>query len=379
MKSSATHMRQPSEEPPRSRARRLVRAARMALYPRPSGATRERLDRLVHYAKSHERALILTHDNPDPDSIAAGVALAFLLEKLAGVEAIVAYGGIVGRAENRALVKVLKLPVVPVARVLFDDYDLICMVDTQPEQGNHSLPARHFPDVVIDHHPERPDSHLAPIADVGGPIGATSTVLAEYFRASGLKVPTQVATALFYGIKADTRDLGRQTTRQDIDAYLWLFPMADKDALSEIEHPKLPEDYFRLYHTAIERALLYEDAVVCDVGEIYSPDMVAEVAERFMYLEGVRWSLAFGDYENAIYFSIRTSDRRMNAGRLIREVIEERGGSAGGHGTMAGARLPVKGLSAFARRKLREEVVRAFLDAFGVRARKGKRIVLPRT
>jgi nanoRNase/pAp phosphatase (c-di-AMP/oligoRNAs hydrolase) len=369
-------MRQHIEEPPRSRSRRLMRAARMALYPRSADATRARLDRLVHYARSHERALILTHDNPDPDSIAAGVALAYLLEKLAGVEAIVAYGGIVGRAENRAFVKVLKLPVVPVSRVVFDDYDLICMVDTQPEQGNHSLPARHFPDVVIDHHPERPDSHLAPIADVGGPPrGATSTVVAEYFRASGLKVPSQVATALFYGIKADTRDLGRQTTKQDVDAYLWLFPMTDKDALGEIEHPKLPDDYFRLYHTAIERALVFEDVVVCDLGDIYAPDMVAEVAERFMYLEGMRWSLAFGEYEDAVYYSVRTNDRRMNAGRLMRDVIEEKGGSAGGHGTMAGARLPMKGLSSAARKRLREDVVRAFLDAFGVKARKGKKLV----
>jgi len=368
-------MRQPSEEPPRTRSRRLVRHARVALYPRSADATRARLDRLIQYARSHERALILTHDNPDPDSIAAGVALAHLLEKLAGVEATVAFGGIVGRAENRALLRVLKLPVVPVSRIEIDDYDLICMVDTQPEQGNHSLPARHFPDIVIDHHPERPDSHLAPIADVGGPIGATSTVLAEYFRASGLKVPTQVATALFYGIKADTRDLGRQTTKQDVEAYLWLFPMTDKDALGEIEHPKLPDDYFRLYHTAIERALVFEDVVVCDLGDIYAPDMVAEVAERFMYLEDMRWSLAFGEYDDALFYSVRTGDRRMNAGRLIRDVIEQKGGSAGGHGTMAGARLPVNGLSAAAHKRLREDVVRAFLDAFGVKAKKGKKLV----
>jgi nanoRNase/pAp phosphatase (c-di-AMP/oligoRNAs hydrolase) len=89
----------------------------------------------------------------------------------------------------------------------------------------------------------------------------------------------------------------------------------------------------------------------------------------------MRWSLAFGEYEDAIYYSIRTSDRRMNAGKLIRDVIEGKGGSAGGHGTMAGARLPVKGLSAAARRRLKEEVVRDFLDAFGVRARKGKKLV----
>jgi nanoRNase/pAp phosphatase (c-di-AMP/oligoRNAs hydrolase) len=370
-------MRHPADEQSRARGARHVtlRAARMALYPRHGESTRVKLDRLIEYARGHKRALILTHDNPDPDSIAAGVALAHLLEKLGGIEASVAYGGIVGRAENRALVRVLKLPVVPVARVVFDDFDLICMVDTQPEQGNHSLPARHFPDVVIDHHPERPDSHLAPISDVGGPIGATSTVLADYFRASGLKVPVQVATALFYGIKADTRDLGRQTTKQDVDAYLWLFPMTDKDALGEIEHPKLPEDYFRLYHTAIEKALVYGDAVVCDLADIYAPDMVAEVAERFSFLEDVKWSLSFGEYEDNLYYSLRTSDRRMNAGRLIREVIEAKGGSAGGHGTMAGARLSVKGLSAPARKRLRDDVVRAFLDAFGVKARRGKKLV----
>jgi nanoRNase/pAp phosphatase (c-di-AMP/oligoRNAs hydrolase) len=348
----------------------------MALYPRHLASVKEKLDRLLQYARSHKNALILTHDNPDPDSIAAGVALAHLLEKLAGVEAVVAYGGIVGRAENRALLKVLKLPVVPLARVVFDDYDLICMVDTQPEQGNHSLPARHFPDVVIDHHPERPDSHLAPIADVGGPIGATSTLVAEYFRASGLEPPPEVATALFYGIKADTRDLGRMTTQQDVDAYLWLFPRADKDALSQIEHPKLPEDFFRLYHLAIEKALVFSDEVViCDLAEVYTPDMVPQVAEQFMYLEGMRWSLAFGEYEEALYFSLRTGDRRMNAGRLIRDVIEAKGGSAGGHGTMAGARLPLRGLSGAARKRLREDVVKAFLEAFGLRSRKGRKLV----
>jgi nanoRNase/pAp phosphatase (c-di-AMP/oligoRNAs hydrolase) len=347
----------------------------MALYPHRPDETRTKLDRLIQYARGHRRGLILTHDNPDPDSLAAGVALAFLLEKLAGVEAVVAYGGIVGRAENRALIKVLKLPVLPIARVDFDDYDLIAMVDTQPEQGNHSLPARHFPDVVIDHHPERPDSHLAPIADVGCPVGSTSSVLTGYIRASGLQISPELATALFYGIKADTRDLGRQTTSRDVDAYLWLFPMMDKEALAAIEHPKLPARYFQLYHLAIERALVYDDAVVCDLAEIYAPDMVAEIAERFMSLGDMRWSLAYGEYEDALYYSIRTIDRRMNAGRLIREVIEGRGGSAGGHGTMAGARLPLKGLTAPARKKLKEEVVRAFLDAFGVKAKKGKKLV----
>jgi nanoRNase/pAp phosphatase (c-di-AMP/oligoRNAs hydrolase) len=361
----------------RSRSRTMPRAARIALEPaRKTGdPVKQKLDRLVQYARGHERALVLSHDNPDPDSLAAGLGLAHLLEKLAGVESIVGYGGIVGRAENRALIRVLKLPVVPVSRVVFDDFDLICMVDTQPEQGNHSLPPRHFPDVVIDHHPERPESKLAPIADVGGELGATSTVITEYFRASGLKIPPQIATALFYGIKADTRDLGRETTKPDVDAYLWLFPMVDKEALAQIEHPRLPAEYFQLYHTAIEKAVVYDTAVVCDLEEIYAPDMVAEVAERFLFLDDMKWSLAYGEYEGQLYFSLRTSDRRMNAGRLIREVIEERGGSAGGHGTMAGARIPLKGMAAAARARFKGELVQRFLKEFGVRRSRPRKLV----
>ncbi len=369
----------PHPAAPPARAGRAIRAHRMTLHPRSGGSAAAKLDKLVAFAKGHRRALVLTHDNPDPDSLASGVALAWLLGELAGVEAKVAYGGIVGRAENRALIRQLKLPVVPVSRVVFDDYDMICMVDTQPEQGNHSLPRRHFPDVVIDHHPVRPDTRHASVADVGGPIGATSTVVVEYLRASKLEVPPAIATALFYGIKADTRDLGRQTTPQDVEAYLWLFPRADKDAMGQIEHPPLSLEYFALSRTAIDRAEVHGHAVVLPLGTLYAPDMVAEVAERFLYLEGMRWSLAFGVYEGDLYYSVRTTDRRTNAGKLIREVIEPRGGSAGGHGTMAGARLPARDLKPAALKRLSDAVVRDFLAAFGEQGRGVKRIGAPRS
>lgn len=325
----------------------------------------EKLERLLAVAKGKKRALIVTHDNPDPDSLAAAVALAFLLERRAGVEARVAYGGIIGRAENIASVKVLRLPVFPVSQVVFDDYDLLGLVDTQPSVGNHSLPPRYPADIVVDHHPLRDESRSAPFADVGGDFGATSTMLVEYLRAAKLEPSVEVATALFYGIKADTRDLGRQTTPVDVDSYLWLFPRVDKGLLGRIEHPELPARYFRLYHNAIERAKVYGDAVVTDMGDVYSPDMVAEVAERHMFIEDMKWSLAYGSYRNQLYFSLRVKDRRMNAGRLIREVCEDEGGSSGGHGSMAGARLPLSGTRA-QRQAHKRALVKAFLERFGV-------------
>jgi nanoRNase/pAp phosphatase (c-di-AMP/oligoRNAs hydrolase) len=114
---------------------------------------------------------------------------------------------------------------------------------------------------------------------------------------------------------------------------------------------------------------VYETAVVLPLGPLYSPDMVAEVAERFLSLEGVRWSLAYGSHEGDLYFSLRTSDRRANAGRIIREVIEPHGGSAGGHGAMAGARLPMAPLGEEKARAVEAAVVKAFLKAFGVKGR----------
>ncbi len=326
---------------------------------------RQKLDHLLKVARGRKRALVLTHDNPDPDSLAAAVALAELLDSRADVKTDIGYGGIIGRAENLAFVKVLKLPVEPVSHIVFDDYDLIALVDTQPSVGNHSIPARYQADIVIDHHPLRDESLQAAFADVGGDFGATSTMLAEYLRAARMEPDVELATALFYGIKADTRDLGRQTTQTDIDCYLWLFPKIDKQLLGQIEHPDMPAAYFRLHHTAIERAKVYGSAVITDLEEVYSPDMVAEVAERMMSLEDMKWSLAYGTYRSQLYFSLRVRDRRMNAGRLIREICENESGSAGGHGSMAGARLPLWGTKA-SRNTLKKRLLKKFLEAFGV-------------
>lgn len=340
-----------SAEPPQQRIAKLP--------------ARGKLERLLQVARGRKKALILTHDNPDPDSLAAAVTLAHILERRAGLEAHVGYGGIIGRAENIAFVKVLHLPVSHVSQIDFDTYDLFGLVDTQPPVGNHSLPARLRADIVVDHHPLREESLLAPFADVGGDYGATSTMVVEYLRAARLEPTVEVATALFYGIKADTRDLGRETTQTDVDSYLWLFPRCDKQLLGQIEHPELPARYFQLYHTAFERAKVHGTAIVTDLEEVYSPDMVAEIAERMMFLEGMKWSLAYATYRNQLYVSLRVKDRRMNAGRLIREICADYGGSSGGHGSMAGARLPLSG-RANQRKALKRELVGRFLEAFGV-------------
>lgn len=328
-------------------------------------------------ARTRKRALVLTHDNPDPDAVASACGLAWLLRECAGLKAQAAYGGIIGRAENKAMLKVLHLPIEPVARVR-GNYDLLCLVDTQPEVGNYSAPPGNttapITQIAIDHHPARPASALCAFHDVGGPTGATSTLIAQYLRAAGLTPGPALATALFYGIKSDTRDLGREVDRRDLESYTWLFPLYDKIALSHIEHPSVPAPYFAAYHLAYERARLHGagSAVVVDMGGVYVPEIVPEVAEKLVSLEGLRWSVAAGAFQDELYLSLRLNDKRFNAGKLVRQVCAPFGGSAGGHGAMAGARIPLRGRDAGA---LAEQLFAAFLRSFHLEPGPGEPLV----
>jgi nanoRNase/pAp phosphatase (c-di-AMP/oligoRNAs hydrolase) len=199
-------------------------------------------------------------------------------------------------------------------------------------------------------------------------------MVTQYLRAAKLVPGPQLATALFYGIKSDTRDLGREYDPADIDCYNWLFPLVDKPALSRIEHPSVPARYFAAYHRAYERARLHGggEAVVVDMGEVYVPEIVPEVAEKLVSLEGLRWSLATGSYKSELYLSLRLNDKRVNAGKLVREVCAPLGGSAGGHGAMAGARMPLRGRSP---ELLAADLFSAFLRAFHLRPGPGTPLV----
>ena len=74
-------------------------------------------------------------------------------------------------------------------------------------------------------------------------------------------------------------------------------------------------------------------------GEVSNPDVVAEFADLMVRLEGIRWSFAVGRYGSDLWLSIRTNQERANAGRVVRRVVGNLG-MAGGHGMMAGGKIP---------------------------------------
>ena len=179
-----------------------------------------------------------------------------------------------------------------------------------------------------------------PFLDLREAYGATSTILTEYLRESRLDVDHKIATALFYGITAETQDLGREATPADIEAAHFLYPHANKRRLAKIENARVPREYFRVFREAIDKAVLYGDrAVISVLGDVQYPDMVAEVADFLLRLDQVDWAAAIGTFEGCLHCSIRTTERDVNAGEILQRVLGSK--LAGGHDQIAGGRIPV--------------------------------------
>lgn len=282
--------------------------------------------------------VILPHDNPDPDALASAATLRYIAKTLTGKDAAIALGGFVGRAENRAMVRYLNIPLVPVADLpLRDPSTVIALVDTQPGRLNNSLPEDVRPSIVIDHHPQYSSMTQIPFADMREGYGATSTILTEYLMDKRLRVETKIATALFYGIMAETQDLGREASDPDMAATHFLYPHTNKRRLAKIENARVPREYFAAFRQAIQSAVIYDRCVISILGDIRYPDMVAEMADFLLRLDEVDWAAAIGRYDEHLYVSLRTTNRDVNAGDLLQRVLGSN--HAGGHDMIAGGRI----------------------------------------
>ena len=317
-----------------------------------------RLDRVVAAFAGKKRFLVQTHNNPDPDSLACALALRHVIHRETAEDTVIAFGGVVGRAENRAMVRQLAIPLTQASLVDYSRYDFIAICDTQPGTNYSSLPDGCVPTVVIDHHALRPESKQSQVAIVEPRYGATSSLVAEMLLAKGVPIPTDVATALYYGMKSETQDLARDATEIDVEVYGELAKLMDRRVLARIELGRVPREYFTDVLTVLSTAVVRGRVVTADLGVLRVPDMVPEMADFLLRMETIRWTCVMGEYEGALYVSVRTTDPDANAGDAIRKAIAGMG-SAGGHASMGGGQIPVPGFT----EAEKEEAKRAFLDA----------------
>ncbi len=307
---------------------------------------KESLEKLKKSLLPAESVVIIPHDFPDPDSLGAAVGIQQLLRHEGVTQCDVAFAGFVGRAENRAMVELLELKHLHIPDINIAEYDKVLIVDTTPDNGTVSIDKNIPVAAVLDHHTVMEyDEESETFYDIHKEVGATSTLVTTYLLISGTPIPPKVATALFYGIKTDTQDMGRNCHDIDIYCYKELFDLIDHKILSNIEHPPRDPEYLQLFHAAAESMEIYGDFGHSHLGEVKVPDYVPEMADICHSLKQLEWMVCSAIFQNQIIFSIR-SKKNPNAGIIAKKLADTLHGSGGGHQTMAAGRIECREESA---------------------------------
>ncbi len=284
---------------------------------------------------TEKRMAIRIHRSPDPDSIASAAALRLIAESR-DVEADIVYEGEIGHQENRAFVNLLGIELVSIHDTDSDDYDTIALVDHAKAGAPDAEADAH---IIIDHY-EHDHDHDVPFTDIRPNVSATSTILTKYIQELDLTVDQAVATALLYGIRAETLDFKRDTTPADLTAAAYLYPFADHDTLEQVESPSMSAETLDVLAEAIRNREVEGSHLVSNAGFIRDRDALSQAAQHLLNLEGITTTAVFAIADDDIYLAARSKDIRMDIGKVLADAFEDIADIAG-HSTDASAEIPL--------------------------------------
>jgi nanoRNase/pAp phosphatase (c-di-AMP/oligoRNAs hydrolase) len=323
---------------------------------------------------SGKRAVILTHDNPDPDAIAAGWALVVMLRRVLGQTSRLVGRGAIVRAENLHMIRLLDPPLELVDEIPNDDAAYV-LVDCIPTASNHPLKEKGaWPTAVVDHHEPNGTRFRVPFRDVRPRVAATAAITAGYLREQSLEPAPELATAMLYAMRTEITAEQRSMTPLDRRIISWLSTLADHGKLAEISGAPLSRGYFSDLLLALENVFLYEDAAVCILPSASGTEIVGEVADLLIRCEGIHKVLCSAAVGNDIVLSGRTTLDGGNVVALLSATLHGFG-HCGGHQHRAGGKLPGGNRDRKLAELLQKTIKERWLAACHVDSERGSRLV----
>jgi nanoRNase/pAp phosphatase (c-di-AMP/oligoRNAs hydrolase) len=299
--------------------------------------TRLKVQQYQRFFSDADRVLILLHNDPDPDAMASGLALRNVLRRTKQTAVIAALQGAT-RPENLRMQNLLDIHVEIITAEQLAGFDRIAMVDVQPHYFGEAF---HRVDLVIDHHPEQA-GYSAVFKDIRPHYGSTSTILTEHLRAVDANISERTATAMLYAIKSDTLFFNRQANRVDLEAFSYLYPLADAAMIRKMEGAEITMERLEYVLKAKQNGRMVEQVFCSFIGASPREDFIPYVADFYLQLEDVKLTIVAGIVNDALVMSVRNLGYGRNAGEFVRKYFADIG-SAGGHRSMAKAVVPLRG------------------------------------
>jgi nanoRNase/pAp phosphatase (c-di-AMP/oligoRNAs hydrolase) len=267
--------------------------------------------------------------------MASGLALRNVLRRTKQTAVIAALQGVT-RPENQRMMNLLDIHVELMTPEQVSSFDRVAMVDVQPHYFGGAIDRV---DLVIDHHPEQ-SGYTAVYTDIRADYASTSTILPEHLRAVDANISERAATAMLYAIKSDTLFFARQTTSVDLEAFSFLYPLADAAMIRKMEGAEITMERLEHVIKATAMGAISEQVFCAHLGAVTREDFIPYTADFFLQLEGVKWTIVSGEVHGNLTISVRNLGYSRNAGEFVRRFFNDIG-SAGGHRAMAKAVIPM--------------------------------------
>ncbi len=305
------------------------------------------MDKMQAFTKTLERHrgekhLVILHDYPDPDAIAAAFAHR-LISSTYGIDIDITYTGKISHNQNLALVKLLGIDLIPYdGKLDLSHYQGSIFLDNQGTTVNGIVKALETARVpvlfILDHH--EPQNNLtAEFSDIQK-VGSTATIYTDYIEQGLFKLQKEnkshvaVATALMHGIMTDTTGFTRAGD-QDYHAAGYLSQYRDADMLDQIMNQARPKKVMDIISRALENRIVVENHSIAGIGYLRAGDRdaIPQAAEFLMKEENVHTAIVYGivmdeSQEEVLNGSLRTSKLTLDPDEFIKGVF---GSNSDGH------------------------------------------------
>jgi nanoRNase/pAp phosphatase (c-di-AMP/oligoRNAs hydrolase) len=254
----------------------------------------------------------------------------------------------------------------------------LVLVDCQKGNQNHVFCQEALePVAVIDHHPARVNGSRIPFRDIRPRVAASASIAASYLREQKLEPSRDLATALLFAIRTETRGCETYYSRLDRSILLWLTERANPSELAEIESAPLTREYYGDLILALQSTFTYGDTALCLLPRATGPEIVGEVADLLIRGDGIWRVLCGAMVHGDLILSIRTERKDDDAAALAQATLAGLG-QGGGHMHRAGGRIHASGTGPKITEDLQEELRNRWLAACGLERHRGNRLVARR-
>lgn len=289
-------------------------------------------DLLELLKQAPDEVFLQPHNVPDPDAIGSSFGLQQLLAKL-GLETVIVYEDEIEKANSLTMLKTFGIEMKHSADVhTLGEEDWTVLVDVQKNNSNVT-------DLVteevacIDHHQYNgPQGYR--FEDVRPEIGSCSAIVAQYYQDAGLEPDANAATAMLYGIMMDTDNLSRGVHALDIDMFYWLYKHADVSLINNLKANQISVADLQDYADAFETVEVYDEIGFLRLVNA-NDSLLGTASDIVVTIAGVNVVVSYSVREAGVKYSVRSVDPRVNAGDLVRAIVEGYG-IGGGHDSMAG-------------------------------------------